>query len=609
MAILSAAATDRAALWSAYDRYADVLQSVRTATLATQEGMTAESAHHSFRVGELRARDISARNLAKQAAYASAHQSVTDLRTELEVIAASGNAEIRRILDSDDPAAVKISALVHTVTEAQQHANSRAAACCATLCDAIQTVLTAGDADTSARELARSHGVELARAFSAPNTELIQAAVSAMMSAPSGASGASGAAVAVPGVAVPGVAVPEVASTTSTPASQSLAQSFTDGTNAGAPLAVGTAALAAGAVNAIHPAESDSAAEPLTDSSASAAVTPMAETTSTVASPGVTAPPTVPAAEPNQTAIAPTPLPPVSAAAATAAPATAPGLLPRYGTDLASPVTARPPTPTFSAPAAPASAPVTATPVLAHSSMVRQQPAAPVANAVVANTVGALAGSGAARSAAQSRLRRLLESVVRQEPKLRWAIGDRRDGSTILITDLASGWIPPHIDIPVGVQLLEPGRRSGDLVTLLGETMVMATYEPGHDTVCPELGETVPKSVRARYTSAVDDLGWALIQATRWRAGLPRLAHTVTRATVARTGYLDSEIASLRDELHAVADAVLDGYPESVKATDVGTWQLLAAVQSLINNERSLAGYHVAWFTAQTALCDPEESR
>jgi hypothetical protein len=212
----------------------------------------------------------------------------------------------------------------------------------------------------------------------------------------------------------------------------------------------------------------------------------------------------------------------------------------------------------------------------------------------------AAAGTVAALSAARTRLRRLLDAVARQEPLLRWAIGDRQDGSTVLVTDLASGWIPPHIDLPAGVRLLEPGHRSGDPQTLIGDVTVMEMYAPDDDTACGA-GEAVPMSIDARRTTAVDDLGWELTRATRWRSGLPRMAHTVAMATVARTGCLDSEVALLRDHLNAVALTVLDSYPAAVSATDVANWQLLATVEALINDEKTLADYHFAWFHAHAA--------
>ena len=46
----------------------------------------------------------------------------------------------------------------------------------------------------------------------------------------------------------------------------------------------------------------------------------------------------------------------------------------------------------------------------------------------------------------QERLERLLKFVARQEPGLRWAVGVRDDGTTLLVTDLAHGWIPPGVN-------------------------------------------------------------------------------------------------------------------------------------------------------------------
>ncbi|HZE16039.1 MAG TPA: DUF5632 domain-containing protein [Mycobacterium sp.] len=66
------------------------------------------------------------------------------------------------------------------------------------------------------------------------------------------------------------------------------------------------------------------------------------------------------------------------------------------------------------------------------------------------------------------RLLRLVKFVARQEPGLRWAVGNREDGTTVLVSDLAHGWIPCGITLPAAVRLLEPQRRSGNAATLLG---------------------------------------------------------------------------------------------------------------------------------------------
>ena len=542
LSTLGAAATDRAAVGSAYDGYADLLRSIHTGSLAAQEGLAAESARQSFRLGETRARDIAARNLAKQMSYASAQQWVHDLRSDLASIAAAGDAAIRRILDSSDPTPQKISAITQTITEARQHANIRAAACCANVCDAIQTVLTAAGAGTSARALARSHGVDLDRAFLSPNTEFVHAEVSAMVTA----------------------AGPQPLS------ADSLVESFATGASAGA--------ITTGAVNALRNTP-DSAVAATVDATGPIQVSPM---------------PAEPA--PGMTSL--TPLPRMPASTVLGAPPAPARTLPRYGADVRAPAQPGRASPVVRTAAAPVSASAGAATVtaLAHSSMVRHQAsAAPTPPAVAAY-------EGAAGSVSEMRLRRILNSVARQEPTLGWAVGDRQNESTVLVTDLASGWIPPHIDIPAGVTLLEPGRRAGGLMALLDGAVLTATYlpgrDPGRDPAFADENEPIPVSSHARHTAAVDDLGWELSQATRGRDGLPRLAHTLARAGAAGTGCLDSEIALLREQLRAVARGVLDNSPATDGGTAVGNWQLMASVEALIDGDCTLANYHFSWFHA-----------
>jgi hypothetical protein len=298
--------------------------------------------------------------------------------------------------------------------------------------------------------------------------------------------------------------------------------------------------------------------------------------------------------------------PPPSAAAMPAAPA---GPLPTYGSDL------RPPTPTAPSSMGPANTSPLSAPVnpssgqsaLGQPAVVKQQPVAPAApmsgagltqNAVAATAVGAIAGAASERSAAQTRLQSLVEFVARQEPKLSWVVGDREDGTTVLTTDLASGWIPPHIEIPSGVQLLVPARRRGSLEHLLGDTMETAPWTPGHYLPPEKDVEPISTSFRARQVPDVDELNWELSQATNWRDGLPRLAHTLAKAGAAGTGVLDSEADMLRDHLTATAQKVLTTYPGNVDAADVGNWQLLAAIDALLTKQQTILKYHFAWFQA-----------
>ncbi|WAJ42977.1 DUF5631 domain-containing protein [Mycobacterium sp. Aquia_216] len=298
-----------------------------------------------------------------------------------------------------------------------------------------------------------------------------------------------------------------------------------------------------------------------------------------------------------------------SAAAAPAAPPPA-GSLPAYASDI------RPTIPTASTPVVPSSPPPSAMASSApvHPSAGQGSPAGPTVvrptpppappaspsslgtEAVAATATGAVAGAASANAAARARLQRLVSAVARQQPRLAWAAGDRTDDITVLTTDLASGWIPPGIELPAAVTLLSPERRRGDLETLLGEVTVAAGYTPIHHV--PEEDEPVRTSPRPRRLPEIDELGWELNQATQWRDGLPRLAHTLAKAATGGTGVLDKEVELLQTHLREVSTRVLDSYPEHVDFHEVGNWQLLAAIDALVAGDKSAANYHLAWFQA-----------
>ncbi|BBY20119.1 hypothetical protein MSTO_03240 [Mycobacterium stomatepiae] len=298
-----------------------------------------------------------------------------------------------------------------------------------------------------------------------------------------------------------------------------------------------------------------------------------------------------------------------SAAAAPSAPAPA-GPLPAYASDI------RPTIPAASAPVLPSSSPPSAmassapvhpsagqgTP--AGPTMVRQTPPpAPPSSpsslgteTVAATATGAIAGAASANATERARLERLVAAVARQQPRLAWAAGDRPDETTVLTTDLASGWIPPGIDLPAAVTLLSPERRRGDIETLLGEVTLAAGYTPIHHVA--EEDEPVPTSPRPRRLPDIDELGWELNQATQWRDGLPRLAHTLAKAATGGTGVLEKEVELLQTHLKEVSTRVLESYPENVDFHEVGNWQLLAAIDALVAGDKSSANYHLAWFQA-----------
>ncbi|OBK64532.1 Tat (twin-arginine translocation) pathway signal sequence [Mycobacterium sp. 1165178.9] len=215
---------------------------------------------------------------------------------------------------------------------------------------------------------------------------------------------------------------------------------------------------------------------------------------------------------------------------------------------------------------------------------------------------GATAGTVSARTAEQQRLQRLVDAVARQEPRLSWAAGLRDDGTTtLLVTDLAGGWIPPHVRLPAHVTLLEPTRRRHDanVVDLLGAVTVAAAHHANTYVGEPGPDEPVLSGDRPARSAVpqVDELGPTLVDAVRRRDGLPRIAQAVAAPAVRKTGVLESETEMLRECAAAIHQSVLAAYPNHDPVV-VGDWMLLAAIEALIDGHEYLASYHLAWFDA-----------
>jgi Family of unknown function (DUF5631)/Family of unknown function (DUF5632) len=200
----------------------------------------------------------------------------------------------------------------------------------------------------------------------------------------------------------------------------------------------------------------------------------------------------------------------------------------------------------------------------------------------------------------RERLERLLKFVAHQEPGLRWAIGYRADGTTLLVTDLAHGWIPPGITLPADVRLLEPDWRAGTAAALLGQTAMLAAYAPGDPLGWAADYDVTDTSSQPRELPAVDDLGWLLGEATHWRDGLPRIVHTLAKAGAAGTGVIEAEIDLLRVYLDTSRYQLLAQYPD----IDTGlllNCMLLAATESIATGNLVNANYHFAWFQMLSA--------
>ncbi|AKK30939.1 DUF5631 domain-containing protein [Mycobacterium sp. EPa45] len=196
-------------------------------------------------------------------------------------------------------------------------------------------------------------------------------------------------------------------------------------------------------------------------------------------------------------------------------------------------------------------------------------------------------------------LERVLEFVARQEPGLRWAVGERTDGTTLLVTDLAHGWIPPGVAVPTGVALLPPARRPGRIGELLGDVVRSVVYHPG-DPFPAGRADPVATSARGRELPRVDDLGWKLVEATHWRDGLPRMVHTLAKAGAGRTGVLDAEVDVLRVHSDTARYQLMAQYPD-VDAALLSNCLLLAATEAIAVRDEVSANYHFAWFEALSA--------
>jgi hypothetical protein len=603
LAALVDAARRRAAIAVAHTEYAENLRAIRTLALANQQGETAANINAAFENGEHAAKAVSDANATKENAYGSALRHTSELRGSLTEIASRGNSEIQSILTSKLTPSDKLSAIVTTIVAAQTHANAKAAECSANLFETIQPVCQTATPSLSARQFATANGVDLGRAFGSPDADEIGSRVEQMLrdqppSAPdtgpqpaTGSSevGSTGSVTASP-ASVEAAAIPDIRQASSTePDVSSRDTSPADaGRHGGTAFSTGAEAITATVSRTLtHHAPTPSDSPGPVFERADAAPPRDAAAAQPVVTPSVAGP--LPPGLASSAMKAVTPIP-------TTKTTMQQGPLTAYGADLKP----TPPGAPALIPAAPGSAsagPAGSAGPGSPAAVVRRRPPA-VGGAAPAPVTGQPERAFAAVSTAEIRLRRILAAVARQRPQLRWAVGDLVDGNTVLVTDLAGGWIPPDIHIPVGVDLLKPGPHRNNLTALLGEATLAAVYEPAQP-LDPEPAP-VQMSTRSRETAAVEDLGWELSQATKWRDGLPRLAHTLTRAVIAQTGYLDTEVRLLREHLRAVTASVLDRYPTRVDLAEVGNWQLLATIDALVNHETTSANYHFAWFLAQS---------
>ncbi|WP_234898719.1 DUF5631 domain-containing protein [Mycolicibacter kumamotonensis] len=330
---------------------------------------------------------------------------------------------------------------------------------------------------------------------------------------------------------------------------------------------------------------------------------------------------------PVPSAVSPTPVAPMApapsslpSATTSTAPAVPSGPLPGYGADLRPSGAVAPAAPAApGSPAAPAPAGGATTPTSGGTAVTstgdRSAPGKPTAgaggasaaamagSAAAGGTAGAGAGTAAKRLAEQHDLQRKVDAVARQAPNLAWAAGLRDDESTtMLVTDLAGGWIPPTVKLPPGVTLLDPAQRRRDTsaLDLLGAVVAVASHQPNTYITDADPQDPVPGTgERARYGQRVDQLGPTLIDTVGANTRLPRIVQTVAQAVARRYGAADNEVELFQQVADATETRVLSAYPAHAPK-DVADWMLLAAIGALIEGSEELAHYHLAWYQAVT---------
>jgi len=400
---------------------------------------------------------------------------------------------------------------------------------------------------------------------------------------------------------------------------QSLARSAEVGMAAGAPAAAGTHQLAQGTIKAAAAGQTQPAAPlEVAPSSPAAHAVPAHFTglaAEPAASPAAADNPSLPVAGPHAGVPVVAPIAPSPVPASPVAPPPG-GPLPAYGADLRPAVPTAPPP--LAAPSAPSigsgGAPTAATGPTGGASFMspteQRQPvrptgtglasAPPVGSAELASSAAATTGAGtgaqAREQAEQERLQRVVAAAARQAPGLTWVVGLRDDwATTVLVTDVAGGWIPPQVQLPRGVTLLAPANRRSSLTAaeLVGTAVTLVGHQPNGYIGNPAPDDPPLTGERARYGHPADDLAPTLAAVARGWPSLPAVV-LLAAQQAQRGGIAADEIAQVRQFAAGVRRDVLSAYPHHDRE-GAATWMLAAAVEALIDGDRQAAAYHLAW--------------
>lgn len=211
--------------------------------------------------------------------------------------------------------------------------------------------------------------------------------------------------------------------------------------------------------------------------------------------------------------------------------------------------------------------------------------------------VGASGPRHAAAAVEEAGLQAVVGSLARQQPALAWLAGYRPDGALVVMTDVASGWIPPGIVVPAGAVTLGPAQRSGPMDGWDGLESVLR-YRPG-DRI--EGRAAIGKPSEEPFAVVeVEDLAARLTQAAGQSTTLPPLAYELAAAYAAGSEVLDAEQDVLAVHVETAVQSMLVEYPR-VNEAAATSCMLLAAAQALVAGRLALAGYHYGWYEAMAA--------
>ncbi len=204
---LNAWIENRGQIANAHHNIADLLNAAKTGPLAVQQGKTADALVQLFDEGEQLARDVARKNGVKKDSYTTALASVHNLRDKLSGIADRYNQEINKILQSKEPAAIKVPQILAAIGRGQQEANLAAANCGGDIGDAGQRILDQEASNPSFRQFAKANGIDMSQLFRSRDTSGLEPTVQGMLDDQGGSVGGAGGALAGVNSAVSGCRV------------------------------------------------------------------------------------------------------------------------------------------------------------------------------------------------------------------------------------------------------------------------------------------------------------------------------------------------------------------------------------------------------------------